>query len=166
MVRETWRTWYSGKAPWRTRKPRDVRYIVLHHTASPRDQSVETIRRFHEKGRGWPHVGYHYIITWRGEVHKTLPEIAVPICVGNLNPQCLCIALIGDFTKDGWPALAPGWRQAWRLALDLQRRYPDAKIVRHKDLVPTACPGNLTWGVVWERAMALQARGKMGSEEG
>lgn len=150
---EIWRTWYGKNAPYR-RRSGDVAYVVLHHTASPSTQSPEAIRRHHERDRGWPHMGYHYLVYEDGTVFKTLPLVAVPICVREHNPVAVCVAAVGNFSPGapGWRKCSPGYRTLWGLALQLKTAYPQAKLVLHKDLVPTGCPGILTWAMVEEEA--------------
>ena len=50
--------------------------IVVHHSASGPRTTVEDITEWHTdpkpNGNGWPHIGYHYVITMDGEVHATL----------------------------------------------------------------------------------------------
>lgn len=142
---EVWRQWYPKKV-WRARKG-EVRYIVLHHTASSTIYPPEAIRLWHEKGRGWPHVGYHYLVYENGEVYKTLPLEAVPICVRDANPHSICIALVGDFTHNVvWSPFCRGFRALAALVRELKAAYPNARLVHHKDLVQTGCPGRITWG--------------------
>jgi len=42
---------------------------VIHHTASPCWTTVQDIDNWH-KERGWDEIGYHYVITCDGTVHK------------------------------------------------------------------------------------------------
>lgn len=140
---EPWNKWYRLKRSYQIRKT--VEYVVLHHTAGPPSQTPESIRDYHERVRGWPHIGYHYLVYQDGRVYKTLPNLAVPVCVRSYNPVSLCVALVGDFTKEGWPPDALGWAALRELKENLAKAYPKARFVRHKDLVPTECPGRATW---------------------
>lgn len=146
---EPWNRWYRLRRPYRTRQV-PVEYVVLHHTAGPPTQTPEAIRDYHEKGRGWPHIGYHYLVYQDGRVYKALPNLAVPICVRDYNPVSICVALVGDFTKEGWPTHAPGWGALRELKEALARAYPKARFVLHRELVPTECPGRATWEGPWQ----------------
>lgn len=146
---EPWNAWYRLKSPYRKRTGK-VEYVVLHHTAGSPTQTPEAIRDYHERGRGWPHIGYHYLVYQDGRVYKTLPNLAVPICVRDYNPVSICVALVGDFTKEGWPANAPGWAALKELKKALAQAYPQARFVLHRDLVPTECPGRATWEGPWQ----------------
>jgi len=150
-ILEPWNRWYRQKGVYRIRGT-PPHYIVLHHTAGPVDQAPEVIRSFHEKGRGWPHIGYHYLVYQDGRVYKTLPNNAIPICVREFNPVSLCIAAVGDFSQGpAWPDNAPGWKALWELKNALVKAYPKAVLVLHKELTQTTCPGVLSWGMVAEK---------------
>jgi hypothetical protein len=153
---EIWRKWYKPPYPWARRSDSRIRYLALHHTAGPPSQSPEVIKTFHEKERKWPHIGYHYVATLTG-LYKTLPVSAVPVCVRQYNPETICVAITGDWSQ-GVPAL---WRTPEAVAVmrevaqvvrDILKAYPNVKLVRHRDLVQTDCPGVLTWDMVlnWE----------------
>ena len=155
---ELWRSWYRPPYPWARRADSRIKYLVLHHTAGPPSQSPEVIKAFHEKERGWPHIGYHFLASPTG-LYKTLPINAVPVCVRQYNPEAICVAITGDWGKGGVPTL---WRTPEGVAVmrelaqvvrDILKAYPSIKLVRHRDLVQTGCPGILTWDMVlnWER---------------
>jgi hypothetical protein len=44
-------------------------------------------------------------------------------------------------------------RALGRVVREILKAYPKVELVRHRDLVPTGCPGILTWDMVlnWER---------------
>jgi hypothetical protein len=113
---------------------------------------VEAIKTFHERERGWRHIGYHYVANSTG-LYKTLPISAVPVCVRGHNVESVCIALAGDWSQ-GVPAF---WKTPEGLAVmqkvaqvakEILKAYPRVKLVRHRDLVATECPGVLTWDMV------------------
>lgn len=146
-ILEPWNRWYRQKGVYRARLT-PIHYVVLHHTAGPENQTPEAIKRYHEEARGWPHIGYHYLVYRDGRVYKTLPNNAVPICVREFNPVSICVAAVGDFSAGVWPDDAPGWRALWELKQALAKAYPKALFVLHKNLVPTECPGRLTWELI------------------
>lgn len=167
---EPWNAWYGLKPPYRKRTGK-VEYVVLHHTAGPPTQTPEAIRDYHEKGRGWPHIGYHYLVAYDGTIYKTLPISAVPICVGEYNDQSICIALVGNFARGyppEWGREALGWKALAELVESLERGYKDSLALKlHKELRQTICPGVVTWeealsrgGMPSERIVALKAKAK------
>lgn len=162
--------WRSKKPTWR-RRPVAPAYVVLHHTAGPVNQAPQVIWDYHVKVRGWPHVGYHYLVYHDGTVVKMLPLSAQPICVGEYNHLAICIALVGNFVggyPPEWNERAPGWQSLVRLVRELRKHDSGLRLrlARHKDLRPTQCPGVVTWeealvrgGVPQEQVEMLKAAG-------
>ena len=48
---------------------REIDMIVVHQTGAP-SGTLESIRRYHREQLGWSDIGYHYLITRDGKVHK------------------------------------------------------------------------------------------------
>jgi hypothetical protein len=160
---ELWRSWYRPPYPWVRRSDSRIRYLVLHHTAGPPGQNPEIIRTFHEKDRRWPHIGYHYLAT-PTSLYKTLPINAVPVCVKRYNPEAICVAVTGDWSQGvpaPWksPEAAAVMRELAQVVKDILEAHPNVKLVRHRDLIQTDCPGILTWGMVlnWGREVKKNA---------
>jgi len=133
----------SAKLEWVRPIPRrsreDVRYIVIHHTDSLPTTTPQEIHAWHIK-RGWAGCGYHYLAYSDGTVYAARPSLWVPACVQGFNRQSLCVAAVGQF-NDYSPSESH-LRTLARLVARLRREYPQAELVRHRDLNPTACPGN------------------------
>lgn len=124
---------------------RDIKFIVVHHSGGPRSQTVEQIRKYHTDppphGRGWSKIGYPFLITEDGRLHFGHDWREPGINVGGMNSVCLGICVIGDNTKG-----AEAWNEKQVDALvtfldTMSAMFPDAQIVGHKTLRPTACPG-------------------------
>ena len=130
-------------------KPRAWEHIVLHHTASS-GGSVETIHEGH-LAKGWLGIGYHFVIgngngmpdgaieptfRWRQQMHgahagiKEYNELGIGIClVGNFqntNPTEAQLASVKRLVR----------------TLSLEYGIPSSRIVGHRDVKPTACPGS------------------------
>ena len=127
---------------WSWAKPLAVRsgapaFLVVHHAAG--DMTAEAIHRAH-RAQGWSGIGYHYVVQLDGSVHRGRPEGRVGAHVAGHNSGTLGVCFSGNYeTRKAMPAkqLAAGRE----LLADLRRRYPKAKVRRHKDFNPTACPG-------------------------
>lgn len=119
---------------------RRIDQIVIHHTAGPPDQTVEQIRRFHIDERGWDDIGYHFVITDDGRVHKGRDWQRIPACVQNKNTHSLCIAVTGDNTDpdNEWNDLQ---FTALRATIDTLVAITGADVGGHKDYRDTLCPG-------------------------
>ena len=53
---------------------REIKYIVVHCTATPPDAKIESIQRYWKEQLGWKNPGYHYIIKRNGEIVKINDE--------------------------------------------------------------------------------------------
>ncbi len=131
--------------PDRPYTPRDVaaiRWIVLHHSAGPTDQTPESIARFHIQVRGWSGIAYNYLIYEDGRIFAARPLDAVPACVKGHNEESFCLCFVGDFSTvpPSPTAIAAG---VWLTRL-LQNAYPQVLGVRgHREMPDqtTPCPG-------------------------
>lgn len=117
---------------------RKIDTLVIHHTATPneRDETVAAIRRYHTHIRGYSDIGYHAVITRDGVIHTGRPLEQVGAHVKGHNRGSIGVAMVGTgfFTRAQWRALAEV--VAWFRAC-----VPDGRIVGHRNLVPTDCPG-------------------------
>lgn len=125
---------------------RNVKYIVVHCTATQPETTIESIRRYWREVKGWKDVpGYHYIIKNDGEVAKLLDETKNSYGVYAHNSECISISYIGGIDKQGKPKDTRSLEQEramYNKLVELQGRYPNAKVVGHRDFpgVAKACP--------------------------
>ena len=140
----------EGYRPWR--------YIVIHHSATPRGSAAE-FDQFHRDVRGWDELGYHFVITngqggpdgqvqvgsrwkvqkWGAHTGGT-PQ-------NEYNEYGIGICLVGNFTSS-LPTEAQ--MNSLRELLDyLTVRYaiPTRNIIGHRDApdAKTQCPGEAFW---------------------
>ncbi len=129
---------------------RKINLVIIHCAATPNGKpfTVEDIDRWHQE-RGFRRsnntfnpqlkaIGYHHLIYLDGSVHSGRSEDEIGAhCVGH-NYDSVGVCLIGTdkFTIPEWTELS------W-LVTQLMQRYPQAKILGHRDLpnVHKACPG-------------------------
>lgn len=115
-----------------------IDYLVIHHTESG-DVSVDDIDHWHKSNK-WIGVGYHYIIRASGAIEKGRPDNKMGAHAQGHNQNSLGIALTGDFTNiTPFPAQMDSLVS---LLKELCATYPGAKVVKHKDLCQTSCPGD------------------------
>ena len=125
---------------------RNIRYIVIHCTATPSNTTVESIKRYCKEVRGWGDTpGYHYLIDSNGNVINLLDESKNSNGVYAHNSQCINISYIGGIDKDGRPKDTRSLKQQeamYNLIVELHRRYTQAEILGHRDFpgVKKACP--------------------------
>ena len=112
-------------------------YIVLHHRAGEGD--VESIHKQH-LGRGFSGIGYHFYVRKSGEVYKGRPIGTVGAHTLGANNESVGICFEGNFEKE---ATMPYLQEKCgrELVTYLKNLYPNARVVEHRELQSTACPG-------------------------
>lgn len=127
-----------------------IERITIHHDAmdasgfrnqADASQRLSNIQRAH-LGNGWADIGYHYAIDPMGNVWAGRPVQLQGAHVKDWNENNLGIMLMGNFmherpTPQALAALA-------RLVSSESARYrvPSSMIRTHRELSPTACPGD------------------------
>jgi N-acetylmuramoyl-L-alanine amidase len=127
------------------KNPRNIKFIVIHCTATPQDTSIESIKKFWAEQRGWQTPGYHYLIKKSGEVVQLLDESKNSNGVYAHNSECINIAYIGGIDKTGKPQDNRTRAQEtamFDLIVSLTEKYPKAEVLGHRDFagVKKACP--------------------------
>lgn len=125
-----------------------ITHIVIHYAATYPDQDItaKTVDGWH-KARGWKGIGYHWFIRRDGTVEQGRKETEVGAHVANQNTGKIGICWAGgidrsDGGKVGRNNMTPAQESALiRLIKECLTRYPGAKVVGHRDLAATQCPG-------------------------
>lgn len=116
--------------------------IILHH-AEASSASVEEVNRWHLE-RGWTGIGYHFYIRKDGKVYRGRPEWAVGAHAQGHNSRAIGICCEGSYMKETMPEAQLDALKA--LIRTEMSKYPGAKLLRHKDVNSTDCPGtNFPW---------------------
>ncbi len=125
---------------------RNIKYIVIHCTATPPNTTIESIKRYWKEVRGWGDTpGYHYVIKRNGEMIRLLPEDKNSNGVYLHNSSCINIAYIGGIDKDGKPQdnRTSAQQQAmFDKIVELTEKYKGAEVLGHRDFpdAKKACP--------------------------
>lgn len=114
--------------------------LVVHCSATrpTQDIGVQEITQWHRQ-RGFDTVGYHYIIRRSGEVETGRPETAIGAHVKGHNARSVGICLVGGINAAGKPDnnfTAAQFTALRELLGPLQSRYPEARVLGHRDLSP------------------------------
>jgi N-acetylmuramoyl-L-alanine amidase len=131
-----------------SKQPSRIDLIVVHHSASHPETTVEEITKWHLE-RGFSQIGYHSIITNEGIIHHGRPESLIPASVKDHNRGTLAVCLTGNFERD-----IPTPYQLIGLQLQIQEwkmKFPNAKVVGHRQLGATLCPGQNLYNWLQEK---------------
>ena len=116
--------------------------IILHH-AEAKSASVEEVNRWHLE-RGWTGIGYHFYIRKDGRIYRGRPEWAVGAHAQGHNSRAVGICCEGSYMTETMPKAQFDALAA--LVREEMAKYPGAKVLRHKDVNSTDCPGvNYPW---------------------
>jgi len=117
--------------------PSKVVYLVQHHMAH-KSWGIHEVHDFHKNSRGWNGIGYNWWIGFDGTIYEGR-GFHYGAGVEGHNHDSLHVGYQGDFTQQKMTdaQLASG------IALNtwLMEKYPSAKVVGHKELASTSCPG-------------------------
>lgn len=113
-------------------------YIVLHHAAA-RSCTAEQVDKWH-KDNGWIGIGYHYFVRKNGTVYRGRSENTVGAHVSGLNHCSIGICAEGDYDRE---TAMPSAQMAAiaELIRELRTRHPRAKVVGHREVGSSDCPG-------------------------
>jgi hypothetical protein len=127
--------------------------ITLHHTDGPQTttlarskQEVLFIQEFHQNGRGWNDIAYHFLVDGAGNVFEGRPEGTLGAHTKNNNTGNLGIAMLGTHhpPKDD-PITRAKEDAVGALGRYAVEKYAiDPSLLKgHRDYKSTDCPGDL-----------------------
>ncbi|MGN7787432.1 N-acetylmuramoyl-L-alanine amidase [Niabella sp. 22666] len=124
---------------------RQVKYIVIHCTATPQTTTIKSIQNYWRNNLGWKSPGYHYIVNPNGTIQSLLPIDQISNGVAGYNSNSIHISYIGGVGTGGVPVdNRTDWQKTAILQLlrELRKQFPDAIIQGHRDFpkVHKACP--------------------------
>jgi N-acetylmuramoyl-L-alanine amidase len=123
---------------------REINTLVIHHSASLRNTKcvAQDIERWHLQ-RGFREIGYHFVLRGDGHIQVGRDMNKIGAHVKGYNADSIGICAIGNFSEtDPVPLrLEPQFINLARLVNRIVDLYPDIKIVGHRELTNTQCPG-------------------------
>ena len=120
---------------------RKINLIVVHCSATPegRDVTAADINKMHI-ARGFKKIGYHYVVRLDGTVETGRKENEIGAHAKGYNANSIGVCYVGGLSSDGKTpkdTRTPAQKSALKKLLHtLKQRYPDARIVGHRDLSP------------------------------
>jgi N-acetylmuramoyl-L-alanine amidase len=124
---------------------RDIKYIVIHCTATSQNTKIENIVKYWKYVMGWEYAGYHYIIEPNGTLVNML-RLSIPSNgVKGYNKNSINISYIGGVDKDNKPIDNRTIEQKntmLGLVKTLKGKFPNAIVLGHRDFpdVKKDCP--------------------------
>ena len=117
---------------------REINVIIVHCSDSDHlsHDNIESIHKWHVDERGWSDIGYHYLITKNGRVHKCRPVHIKGAHCKERNNDSIGICLTGkyEFSSDQFVALQ-------KLVDDLKWTFGDIDVKGHRDFTnEKTCP--------------------------
>ncbi len=127
-------------------------YFTLHHTQAhyPKTMAdsvaeMQFIQDFHQNGRGWIDIAYHFLIDPMGNIFEGRPIKAVGAHVKNHNTGNIGISIMGDYhppahdiftdaTRDSFVAVGRYLKDTYEVNV--------SSFYAHRELGSTDCPGD------------------------
>ncbi len=146
---------------------KDLKYIVIHHSATPENFTVDDIRHLHVQGNGYSDIGYHFLVNKEG-LHTGRPVLYAGAhtvadkwsCAYDsdfpdvsFNHEGIGLCIIGDFSKR--PPCEELINEAAyaikRLAGKYKIKLDRAYIIGHNKVSYTICPGKHTMDKIYQK---------------
>jgi len=138
---------FIGRHAWREWR---WRYIVVHHTASDAG-NLEYYRQIHTEERGWPDIAYHFVInngasnTVPGQVEESglwqSRSGGYSTKITYINTFGIAVVMVGNLERH--PPSILQYQSLVKLLVNLSKKYniPPERIIGHRELQQTKCPG-------------------------
>ena len=123
---------------------REIKYIVIHCTATQPNTKKEAILNYWKNTLKWKTVGYHRLIDANGVVHELAKYEQVTNGVKGYNSQSIHFSYIGGIDEAGRPKDTRTIKQKESLLYlikQAKKQFPNAIVQGHRDFgVNKACP--------------------------
>jgi len=134
----------------------DIKRMILHHTATPPNITVERIAQFQVNDRGLPGITYHFCVTAEGKVYQTQYLETVANHAGEHSRDSVGVCLIGNFTSAPPPQAQLNAAATLLAQLCLQLGLTADQIVGYSEIERTQSPG-ATWST-WKAPLLNEVR--------
>ena len=118
----------------------ETKYIVIHCSQTRPSQNIgaKDIDRWHRE-QGWLKIGYATVIKRDGTIEQGRKDDEVQAAVKGYNHTSFNLCLIGGAKEEDWKQpddnfTAEQWESLKKELTRLVQKYPDARIVGHRDL--------------------------------
>jgi N-acetylmuramoyl-L-alanine amidase len=123
---------------------RDIKYIVIHCTATQPNTKKEAILSYWKNTLKWKSVGYHRLIDANGVIHELAKYEETTNGVKGYNSQSIHFSYIGGIDESGRPKDTRTLKQKESLLYlikQAKKQFPNAIVQGHRDFgANKACP--------------------------
>ena len=149
--RETWK----AAPPKASYTPHTPKMFTLHHTQgnSPKNfdeavQEMQFIQDYHQNGRGWIDIAYHFLISPQGDIFEGRPINVVGAHVLNWNTGNVGISIMGNYhppvnqvptkeTLSSFVEMGKYLKSTYNITV--------SSFYAHRDIGSTDCPGDILY---------------------
>ena len=138
--------------------------MTLHHAAGwgaktldEGKAAVKSIQEFHQDGRGWSDIGYHFLVDMAGNIYQGRPETVLGAHVGGANTGNIGVCILGCYhpPETSIPCNDEMSYDSEKSLIQLYAWISDTygvepKVLKgHRDYFGnTSCPGNNVWSML------------------
>jgi N-acetylmuramoyl-L-alanine amidase len=123
---------------------REIKYIVIHCTASKPNTKKEAILNYWKNTLKWKTVGYHRLIDANGVIHELAKYEQITNGVKGYNSESIHFSYIGGIDESGRPKDTRTIKQKESLLYlvkQAKKQFPNAIVQGHRDFgANKACP--------------------------
>lgn len=124
---------------------RDINEIIVHCTATKEGvpTTVEAIRNYHVKQRGFSDIGYHYLVYLDGSIHEGRDINKAGAHCTNHNARSIGVCYVGGLDSKGnaKDTRTEAQKESLKkLIKTLKTTYPKATVHGHREFANKACP--------------------------
>ena len=117
--------------------------VMIHHSAGRQTDTVASIRALH-KAKGWGDIGYHYVLEikdGRGflKAGRSTEYAGAHAGLAYYNNRYLGLCVPGNYETQELPAAV--YADLVGAVAHLAKKYDAPKVLGHREVKPTACPG-------------------------
>ncbi len=120
-------------------KRNTIDMIILHHAEASKC-SVKDINWWHIQ-RGYSCIGYHYLVRKDGSIYKGREDNVIGAHAKGYNSTSIGVCFEGRYSKEIMPQAQI--KAGMELVEYLKQKYNIKKVLKHKDVNSTDCPGSL-----------------------
>lgn len=115
---------------------RTIKYLVLHCTAGPQNQTTQEIFNYWKTNNGWSTVGYHFDINLNGEIEQLLELDKISNGVKGYNTNSIHMCYKGGIDAKGQPvdnrSVAQKMSQLM-IIKSIKELFPNVVVLGHRD---------------------------------